>query len=146
MPHYAVKKGRIPGIYETWDECKKQVHKFPNAKYKKFDSREQAILFWKQDHDHILEKQTSKTRVPTIENTELQALSMIRTSKQLLTGTKTLEILEDTGGCIVIDGACKGNHLPEEERRGGVGLKFYAKTGKKEYRCMMSYMHPRIEY
>lgn len=25
MKYYAVKKGKIPGIYLTWDECKAQV-------------------------------------------------------------------------------------------------------------------------
>ena len=26
--YYAVKNGRKPGIYSSWDECKKQVEKF----------------------------------------------------------------------------------------------------------------------
>ncbi|EMD38043.1 hypothetical protein CERSUDRAFT_82283 [Gelatoporia subvermispora B] len=32
---YAVAKGRVPGVYSTWDECKAQVEAFPGAKYKK---------------------------------------------------------------------------------------------------------------
>ena len=32
--YYAVASGRKPGVYETWDECKKQVFSFPNAQYK----------------------------------------------------------------------------------------------------------------
>ena len=39
---YAVKKGRIPGIYLTWDECKAQVHGFSEALYKSFRSRQEA--------------------------------------------------------------------------------------------------------
>ena len=31
---YAVKKGKIPGIYYSWDECKKMVDGFPGAVYK----------------------------------------------------------------------------------------------------------------
>lgn len=42
---YAVKIGRIPGIYTTWDECKKQVDKFPNAIYKGFVMHEDAEEF-----------------------------------------------------------------------------------------------------
>ena len=33
--YYAVKKGRQPGIYLNWEDCKKQVHGFPGAIYKK---------------------------------------------------------------------------------------------------------------
>ena len=32
--YYAVASGRKPGVYETWDECKKQVFSFPNAQHK----------------------------------------------------------------------------------------------------------------
>ena len=24
--YYAVRVGKVPGIYQTWDECKKNVH------------------------------------------------------------------------------------------------------------------------
>lgn len=36
MKFYAVKKGRTPGIYRTWEECKKQVDGFSGAEYKSF--------------------------------------------------------------------------------------------------------------
>ena len=28
---YAVKKGKVPGIYTSWDACKSMVHGFPGA-------------------------------------------------------------------------------------------------------------------
>ena len=34
--YYAVSVGRLPGVYRSWSECKEQVHKFPNCKYKRF--------------------------------------------------------------------------------------------------------------
>nr|CAG8581856.1 5046_t:CDS:2 [Entrophospora candida]CAG8589968.1 12476_t:CDS:2 [Entrophospora candida] len=43
--YYAVYTGREPGIYTTWDECKKQTDKFPNAKYKKFFTHQDACTF-----------------------------------------------------------------------------------------------------
>ncbi|CAG8818971.1 19360_t:CDS:2, partial [Racocetra persica] len=43
--YYAVRKGRKPGIYLTWDECKAQVNKFRNAMYKKFPTRIEAQKF-----------------------------------------------------------------------------------------------------
>lgn len=42
---YAVKAGHIPGVYETWDACKKQVDGFSGASYKKFASKETALNF-----------------------------------------------------------------------------------------------------
>lgn len=40
--YYAVRVGRKPGIYGTWDECKEQVLKYSNARYKKFYTRQAA--------------------------------------------------------------------------------------------------------
>lgn len=39
---YVVWKGFQPGIYETWDECKKQVEGYADAKYKAFPTLESA--------------------------------------------------------------------------------------------------------
>lgn len=43
--YYAVQKGKIPGIYFTWDDCKKQVVGFKGAIYKKFESIQEAESF-----------------------------------------------------------------------------------------------------
>lgn len=42
---YAVRKGFRPGVYQTWEECKHQVDKFPSAIYKKFASEQDAWAF-----------------------------------------------------------------------------------------------------
>eukprot|EP00295_Goniomonas_pacifica_P050265 CAMPEP_0175902074 /NCGR_PEP_ID=MMETSP0108-20121206/3197_1 /TAXON_ID=195067 ORGANISM="Goniomonas pacifica, Strain CCMP1869" /NCGR_SAMPLE_ID=MMETSP0108 /ASSEMBLY_ACC=CAM_ASM_000204 /LENGTH=294 /DNA_ID=CAMNT_0017223691 /DNA_START=1 /DNA_END=885 /DNA_ORIENTATION=- len=42
---YAVVRGRIPGIYKSWEECKAQVEKFPNALYKGFWKTKEAEAF-----------------------------------------------------------------------------------------------------
>ncbi|XP_066271698.1 ribonuclease H1-like [Branchiostoma lanceolatum] len=42
---YAVRNGRNPGVYRTWDECQNQVNKFSNAKFKKFKTQEEAWQF-----------------------------------------------------------------------------------------------------
>jgi len=42
---YAVREGRIPGIYESWDDCKAQTEKYSGAIYKSFLTREEALLF-----------------------------------------------------------------------------------------------------
>jgi len=45
MKYYAVKNGKVPGIYESWDECKEQVLGYENAIYKSFSSIEDAKNF-----------------------------------------------------------------------------------------------------
>lgn len=42
---YAVKKGRTPGIYMTWDDCKAQVDGFPGAEYKSFADPADAAAY-----------------------------------------------------------------------------------------------------
>ena len=42
MKYYAVKNGRKVGIYTSWDECKLQVSGFSDAKYKSFETKEEA--------------------------------------------------------------------------------------------------------
>ena len=43
--YYAVRKGRIPGIYRTWSECQKQVTGYPGAVFKGFVTEEEAQSF-----------------------------------------------------------------------------------------------------
>lgn len=43
--YYAVKKGKNPGVYETWDECKAQVIGVSGSIYKKFSTLDEAEKF-----------------------------------------------------------------------------------------------------
>ena len=47
--YYAVRVGKVPGIYQTWDDCKKNVHGFPAAEYKSFTSMEEAKAYMGQE-------------------------------------------------------------------------------------------------
>lgn len=40
---YAVHKGHKPGIYKTWTEVKKQIHKYPGAQYKKYTGKTKQL-------------------------------------------------------------------------------------------------------
>ncbi|KAL7482776.1 hypothetical protein ACHAW6_008444 [Cyclotella cf. meneghiniana] len=42
---YAVAKGRVPGIYNTWAQCEAQVKGYQGARYKSFPTREEAETF-----------------------------------------------------------------------------------------------------
>ena len=43
--YYAVRQGKVPGIYESWDACRAQVHGYSQAIYKSFPTREEAEKF-----------------------------------------------------------------------------------------------------
>ena len=43
--YYVVHKGRKPGIYSSWLDCKKQIDKFEGAIFKKFIIEEEAKKF-----------------------------------------------------------------------------------------------------
>ena len=48
MSFYAVQAGRSPGVYRSWEDCSKQVHKYPKAVYKKFSTMSEARDFLRQ--------------------------------------------------------------------------------------------------
>jgi ribonuclease HI len=43
MKYYVVWKGKNPGVYETWEECREQIEGVPDAIYKSF--RDKTIAF-----------------------------------------------------------------------------------------------------
>ena len=40
--YYVVWKGRRTGVFTDWDDCAEQVHGFPGARFRSFDSLEEA--------------------------------------------------------------------------------------------------------
>lgn len=53
--YYAVKVGKKPGIYRTWEECKVMVDGYPGAKYKSFPSLAEAEAFVGGDSEETQE-------------------------------------------------------------------------------------------
>lgn len=46
---YVVWVGNNPGIYDSWEECKLQITGYPGARYKAFDSQEEATYAYRGD-------------------------------------------------------------------------------------------------
>lgn len=42
MKYYAVRIGRNPGVYTTWDACKSEIHRYPGGEFKSFSQLQQA--------------------------------------------------------------------------------------------------------
>lgn len=52
--YYAVRKGKVPGIYNKWSECEEQVKGYSGAEYKKFSNYEEALGFM-ENKQEVLE-------------------------------------------------------------------------------------------
>ncbi|HOJ66359.1 MAG TPA: ribonuclease H family protein [Paludibacteraceae bacterium] len=101
---FVVWKGKQPGIYSSWEECKRQVHQFEGALFKGFATEEEAkkafeSLPWKYiDTRNNAQNKSSREKMPI--------------------GQPIME-------SISVDAACSGNPGLLEYR--GV----YTKTGKE---------------
>jgi ribonuclease HI len=66
MAFYAVAIGHTQGIYNTWTDCKKQIDGFSGAKYKKFETREEAENFI-SDKQNLNKPKKSASKIIEIE-------------------------------------------------------------------------------
>jgi ribonuclease HI len=60
MPFYAVRSGNNPGIYTTWEDCKKHVIGFKGSVYKKFTTEDKALKFINSKENPYKKKSNEK--------------------------------------------------------------------------------------
>lgn len=90
MPFYAIARGRIPGIYTSWDKAKKQVIGFNGAKFKKFETEIEAQQF--------------------VQENAQQSFSTTNIEKAFGSAFKKENPIETDNNLIVFtDGACTNN-------------------------------------
>lgn len=64
---YTVWEGRKAGVYDSWDDCKKQVEGVAGAKYKSFDSKKEAEAALKENYWKYTQTQSAaqkQTKIP----------------------------------------------------------------------------------
>ena len=88
---YVVWEGTEPGICETWEECRQRVEHVPHARYKSFNTREEAIVAFRNngDDDAALIRAIANAPTTTVVN--------------------YAAIPEIYPGSVAVDGACSGN-------------------------------------
>ena len=76
--YYVVWQGLKPGIYESWEACKKQVTGFEGAKYKSFPSRQEAEEAFEQSYETVKDRKGKKDldRLTTKEKPILKSISV----------------------------------------------------------------------
>jgi ribonuclease HI len=86
--YYVVWKGHTPGIYTSWDQCRRQIHGFQGAQYKAVESMAEAEYAIKRNYFDFVK--------PTIKNDIAAPTKIVSKS----------EIIHDS---ICVDAACSGN-------------------------------------
>lgn len=94
--YYVVWVGLSPGVYDSWTECQLQVNGVPGARYKSFDSREEAVEAYRGDPE--------------------EQLGIIRSIIKHTAKANAVPTRRDYAGipgvrldAIAVDGACAGN-------------------------------------
>ncbi|PWN33075.1 uncharacterized protein FA14DRAFT_181739 [Meira miltonrushii] len=89
---YAVRTGRKPGIYPTWAECEDQVKGFKDAKFKKFETKEEALAF--MGGDNGASSSSSKSgNIPNIPSTSKASNSALSELSFAYVDTSTGEVV-----------------------------------------------------
>ena len=92
---YAVRVGRTPGIYNSWDDCKAQIDGFSGATYKSFKTAAEAAEFmgWGESYKQssfVVEKEQSDKKMEAscdnIENNDLENVAYVDGSYNVATG------------------------------------------------------------
>lgn len=106
--YYVVWKGKKPGIYHSWQDCKKQIENFPGAEYKSFDNRAMAEKAFAGTYSQYRGKTTTQ-------------------KKASLTPEQIAKIGQPVYPSLAVDAACSGN--PGKMEYQGVD----AQTGKRYF-------------
>jgi len=86
--HYVVWKGRHPGIYDSWDSCKRQVDGYVGALYKAFPTRAAAESAYAGPASNFVRPFSGQAP---------------------FTPKPSAELLKKLGECYAVDAACSGN-------------------------------------
>ena len=87
---YVVWQGYSPGIYDSWTECQQQTVNYPGAKFKSFDSLEEATAAYRGNPESQLDL--------------VRAIASALPGMEAFTGR-----LSRPKNGIAVDGACAGN-------------------------------------
>ncbi len=87
---YVVWEGTEPGICDTWEECRLRVNGYPHARFKAFDTREEAIVAFRNNGEDDAAVIRAIANAPT-------------------TAVNYAAIPEIYPGSVAVDGACSGN-------------------------------------
>lgn len=134
--YYAVRKGKTPGIYFTWDDCKKQVTGFKGAEYKKFENLSDAETFISGKKEELVFLET-QDHIDALEDEEI--IAYVDGSFNLKEFSYSYGVvLIDKNGIIELNGIGEDDDLKEMRNVSGelngaiVAIEESIKLGKKK--------------
>lgn len=123
--YYAVRSGREPGIYFTWDQCKVQVDGYPNADFKGFNTLRDAEAYLGHARTPESPEPISSDAKPS---GEPKSKRKVGPEQIKLPATEMMERDEGLKRVVIYtDGACAGNPGP-----GGYGVVLLHGEHRKE--------------
>lgn len=87
--YYVVWVGQNPGVYDNWTDTQAQIKGFPNARYKSFKTKDEALLAFRSSAQEFISNNKKTTTKP---NTDINQFKD--------------EIINNS---ISVDAACSGN-------------------------------------
>ena len=106
MKYYAVRIGRLPGVYDNWEDCKAQVDRYPGAEHRSFTTRQKADD-WIVKKD-IEDEQYYSRRKPSNDGESSSSSEDSPSSEEVIN--------------VFTDGACSNNG--KYNARAGLGVYF----------------------
>ena len=92
MKYYAVKKGRNPGIYTSWDSCLKEVKGYSGAIYKSFKTKEEAEIYMAGEEKQI--EIGANSVIAYVDGSYNQKLKVYGLGVVYITDDKELELIK----------------------------------------------------
>lgn len=170
MKFYAVKKGRQPGVYRTWDEAKKQVDGFSGAEYKSFEQITDATeyLDWNEKtQGEVLQKDEDtlqqaikkiKQKSINVKNDVVAPQRKKAVQKQAHSNPQDYFATTYTDGGTRNTGVFKGGHVKktdkaawayliewDEQKVHGAGGEYGATNNKMEQTALINALKKLIE-
>ena len=121
--YYSVFSGFKPGIYESWNECQKQVSGYKNAKFKKFKSHQNAEYFVQYGTEKPNTQQSINNffTVSNIENNVVPNKDNTESADNKVSANnhKYLDFID-----VYTDGCCINNGKKNIKPKAGYGIYF----------------------
>ena len=112
--YYVVWSGKKPGVYDDWDECAEQVKGFEGARYKAFNTKQEAETAFAKSPEEYIKKGSVEEKVLAFD-----------TQLSIVNCQLSIKI-----PALCVDAACSGNPGDMEYR--GVYLLDIHQNGERE--------------
>jgi ribonuclease H-related protein len=138
MKFYAVKKGRRPGIYITWDECKQQVSGHSGAVFKSFKTKQEAKEYIKRDSMSSPSVSSTTAVINCLSEPNSNVLNSLL-KKSSCSSDSLSRVLSTSPKGTTVNIYTDGSHL-KHKNCGYIGYGAYCKHLNKEY-CLSGHVN-----